>query len=294
MINFLYHQTDPLAGSVQRLLRLRQQPFTEIELPFRSSTEFHPIEDNPSANWLVADAHSPAAPAVMPKAGRKFGFIRHLKLFKYDPSPYDTLFMFSRFGQQVMSRYYPQLKICLCRIPFDPNHYLGYCCAKKQKNQLVFIQPFTTESLHILEVYYAEILAGAGFHVYHLFNGSLQEQDFIEHDKCLLRAGELLGMDFVFCSNPESYYTRLAQAEVVMTLGWSHCISSLLAAAAMGVNVVAPAYGFYPEFFAQQNLFPPLNLERAISLAISSPINNDGKENIRFPSSCDFIEMVGI
>jgi hypothetical protein len=220
--------------------------------------------------WLIADVHAPIAAEISQHKGCKFGFIRQLRPINYDISGFEALFVFSLFAQETMRRIHPELssKIYVCRIPWEPDEFQFYGPRSSSHKTIVFIQPFRSESLHLLEVYCGEMLQKDGYQVLHLFRERENSQNL---DRCLLREGKNRGMDFVFCSDIQMYYARLAQARLVMNLEWSGCVTHLLTAAALGVPVAVPAYGAYPSFFPRTCLFPPLNLLKAMELAIHPP-----------------------
>lgn len=278
MIIFVYDYADPLTTTVQTILRSMNTVVADISF-FSDNGEydnallpFGPYKE-PDI-WLIADAHLPLTPTILQKKGRKLGFIRNLQPLSYDASDFDILFVFSKFGKEMFSRLYPELssKLRLCRIPIEPQHFQIYYSQKRQTRELVFIQPFTPESLHILEIYFGEILLQEDFLVTHLFSKTQQELTLGEAEICLMNEGQKRGMEFIFSSSREQYYNRLAQAGKLITFQWTNCVSHLLAAVALGTSIVAPEYGPYPEFFPRENLFSPFNLDNAL-VQIANPLN---------------------
>ena len=162
------------------------------------------------------------------------------------------------------------LPIYLCRLPFSPYLFAHNSTSQGNCNDIVFTQAFKAESMHILEVYLGGLLVKLGFKVSHLFCADLNHY-FARTEKALIQEGRKRGMEFIFLPTTEAYYTRLAQAGVVIALDWQACPSHLLAAAALGVVPIAPHYGAYPEHLPLANLYPPLNTKEILTM-VHSPL----------------------
>jgi hypothetical protein len=244
---------------------------------------------------LIADAHRSPYP-FMGKVARKVGMIRRAEKFQFDPAVYDTLLVFSRYTKDTITRLYPRIKnkVHLCRLPFAPYLFAHDSTSQNNCNDIVFIQTFRAESMHILEVYLGGLLVKWGFKVSHLFCSDPNHY-FARTEKALMQEGEKRGMEFVFLPNAEAYYTCLGKAGVVVALDWRACPSHLLAAAALGVVPVAPHYGAYPELIPWENLYPPLNTEEILAMVHSPPVGRICWEKHNpHELALEFLEKAGI
>ncbi len=133
---------------------------------------------------------------------------------------------------------------------------------------VVFIQAFTIENLHILEVYLADLLIQGGYGVMHLFPPGI-DLPTAPDIRGLIREGENRGMRFVYCKTKDEYLHWLAKANLMITTAPSANSALLLEATSLGVTSLAPCCGDYPNLLPSTCLYRPFNLNHILHLASS-------------------------
>jgi hypothetical protein len=247
------------------------------------------INSRPNDVWLMAYAHNPVINYISSKLGRKFGHVHGLEASLFEPaflqgyslneeivfSLYDGLFVNSRWAWRLIAQSYPEFasKTFVSGFPFDPGWLSKYKNVPKKRRLIAFNQRFSLDKLHIIEVYLSELLVKRGYDVIHLCPESdLKRIASNREARVLFREAQKRGLKFIINNTKDEYYTKLAEAEVLITTTLADTLSvGTLEAAALGVIPILPDWGPFPEYLSPKNLYPPYNIKRVLNLVASPP-----------------------
>lgn len=271
---YILQPVPGLGEEYKKLFKYAGRDAVVISLSSTTMQEIETLETGSDDIFLLADAHLPVVKMLSFKHGRIYGIVRQAVSFTFDPCVYDGLFVETRWAQERLAQLHPDIasRLYVAPSPFDASKLMPFDKRVKVENLIVFTQAFTQENMHILEVYLADILIQAGYRTVHLLPAGMNNNTPITAGTHgLILEGEKRGMEFISCGTRNEYWSRLAEASMMITTAPSGNAASLLQAIALGVTPLAPCFGGFPELLPAAYLYRPFNLNHILQLVSSPP-----------------------